>query len=1318
MTVKEKPFAIIVLFAVLLLSGLAAAEDWPMWRYDAQHTASSPEELPRDLQLQWVLELPPPDPCWPPTQIRLQFDLSYEPIVTGDLVIVPSMVRDSVTAYDIETGEKKWRYYAEGPVRFAPVAWEDKVYFVSDDGYLYCLDAVTGSLLWKFLGGPSDSKLLGNERLISMWPARGAPVVYEGKIYFAASIWPFMGIFIHALDAATGEVVWTNSGSGSELLLQPHSSPAFAGVAPQGYLAATDDMLLVPGGRSVPAGYDRRTGEFLYFETDTDLGGYDVFIGERWFFNDGRMYNLSNGYWVPNDFPGVSVISGDAMIGADGKDGVLAASLDNVWPAGSKYYDDEEELLKTPEQKVLWKFKGSQTVGRVFMKAGSRVYTGRKDGFIAAIAMPPMISRMQPTSSADEQVRLSWRTRIIGTPWSMLAANGKLLVVTEEGRIYCFGAPVGDPATHVQRDTEESTVDEMWARRASRLLDLTGANEGYCLILGVGTGQLLEAVSRQSDFHIIGLDPDPAKIQALRRKLDEAGLYGERIALLTGDMLSLPLPPYLASLVLSEDLEAMVPGRDGAFAGHVFRVLRPYGGVAAFDLTAEARDAFVRLAAEQIPGARLKTDGDLLLIERPGPLPGAAQWTHQYGDVGNTVFSKDKVVKPPLGLLWFGGPSHEDVLPRHAHGPTELVIGGRLFIEGIGVISARDVYTGRLLWRRELPQLDTFGGYHDESFDPDPYDRSYNQEHIPGANAYGSNLAATLDELYIVQGSTCLVLDAATGVTRRELKLPVSMRGERRNWGYIGIWQDLVIAGAAPLHISEEGGRIEIKPNARFGVGSQHLLVMDRHSGNVLWEREANYNFRHNTIVAGSGKLFFIDGMSPARMDMMKRRGIECQAGARLLALDIRSGRLVWSVDENVFGTWLGYSDEYDVLLQAGSRAGDRAEDEVGSGMGAYRGSDGTLLWRSNREYKGPCILWHDKIITQLSPRERESHPAKAFSLLTGDLVERTNPLTGEATPWEWFRFYGCNTAIGSDHLLTFRSASAAYMDLATGLGPTSIGGFKSGCTSNLVVADGVLNAPDYTRTCICSYQNQTSLALVHMRPDDPWSADIEGWSLSYLRPPEQPTPVTRLGINLGAPGTRTADDGTLWLNFPRVDAIRPDVPIYLEAHDPKLFRYHMSRLEKGSNEKTNGALEWVAASGIEGLTSITIRPFVQPKLPVEDDTISALAENASTNRPSGRRNAPAGSYDSPRPYTVRLHFAELEDLEPGDRVFDVLIQGSEALQAFDIVKAAGSTNRAVVVEFRNIQVKDDLLITMKQSRSDPPHRPLLCGIELLAETL
>src|SRR5690606_29584035 len=105
-------------------------------------------------------------------------------------------------------------------------------------------------------GGPSNLRVLGNARLVSAWPVRGAPVLVDDTVYFGASIWPFMGIFIHAVDAETGRTLWTNDGSGSIYMLQPHSSPAFAGVTPQGYFAVTGDTLLIANGRSAPAAFD------------------------------------------------------------------------------------------------------------------------------------------------------------------------------------------------------------------------------------------------------------------------------------------------------------------------------------------------------------------------------------------------------------------------------------------------------------------------------------------------------------------------------------------------------------------------------------------------------------------------------------------------------------------------------------------------------------------------------------------------------------------------------------------------------------------------------------------------------------------------------------------------------------------------------------------------------------------------------------------------------------------------------------------------------------------------------------------------------
>ncbi len=1326
----SRVFLYVAVWCIVYLYQTEAPADWPTWRHDASRSGATPEQLSDDLSLQWVLELPKPQPCWPSSQVRLQFDLSYEPIATDGLLFVPSMIDDSMTAYDIESGEMKWRFFTDGPVRFPAAGINGKVYFVSDDGFLYCLKAQTGELVWKFRGGPSNRVLLGNERLISIWPARGAPVLYDGAVYFAAGIWPFMGTFIHALDAETGEVIWTNSGSSSDFMLQPHASPAFAGVAPQGCLLATEDKLFVAGGRSVPAAYDRHTGEFLYFQTNTKKGHYKSFIAGDRFVNDIQMYDIKNGKTLAAIE--ASIADGESFVGLapDGRIQAYGLKTDK-----EKYLDKKgNEKTRNVSRKIWWTDPGAK-FDRLFIKAGSRFYLGANDGRIAAVEV------VQPAKTAAKS-SIIWQSKIDGVPWQMLAADKRLFVVTEEGRIYCFGEKYPYAIERPLIPTP-AKPDKVWNNAAGKIIRATGVSEGYCLVLGAGTGKLAEAFYADTDLVTIVLEPNPKKVKTLKQKWADAGLYGKRLSIITGDIVNTRMPQYLASLIVSENLNAARFDSEN-FPIKVFDSLRPYGGTACFvnpagtgifqpaDLdTTRWQTGAQRFKAAALPNAVLEADENHIVVKRPGPLPGASEWTHQYGNVSNTVCSKDTVVKAPLGLLWFGGPSHEDVLPRHGHGPPQQVVGGRLFIQGIGVINARDVYTGRTLWRREMQELDTFNMYYDKTHNPDPHDRTYNQVHIPGANALGSNFIATRDRIYIVIGPTCIVLDAATGETLDEWTFPEQPGEGKINWGYIGVYEDKLAAAAAPLGIKSEKGKnapadrdapegpkaaadeikVIVEANAPFSVGSQYLAVMDRFTGKPGWSRKAAYNFRHNTIVAGNGKVFCIDGMSEQRMSLLKRYGIAAESKPSVLALDIGNGELLWSDDENVFGTWLGYSEEFDALLQAGSFASDRAKDESKKGMAAYQGADGTLLWKNDLVHSGPCILHHEKIITQTGGPNTAAPPAPAFRLLTGEQLTIFHPITGQEIPWSWVRFKGCNTAIASEHLLTFRSAAAAYVDLTTGQGTATIGGFKSGCTSNLVAADGVLNAPDYTRTCTCSYQNQTSLALVHMPADKPDSPSIPGWSFNYLHTPSQAEPVERLGINFGAAGNQFDSNGTLWLEFPNVGGPSPDVPVHIESRNASLFRRHPSAIPASED-----GIGWVAASGIEGAATIKIRPFVQPEKQTEDKRVHGF-EHHSGKKELERKNwiLLKGRNKVPKPYTIRLHFAETNCANPGERVFDVFLQNEKVLENFNVSKLAPTSNAAIIREFRRVMVKDDLLIELKPTESGSKLQPLICGVEILA---
>ena len=1269
--------------AVLLLLCLAVpsrAGDWPQWRCDANRSAATPHALPPEVHLQWTRDLPRLEPAWedPVNRDRMPFDRVYEPVVVGTTMFVGSSRTDSLTALDTRTGGVRWRVYADGPVRLPPVAWAGRVAFVSDDGWLRCLDAATGELLWRVRGGPDGRKVLGNGRLVSAWPARGGPVLADGTIYFAASIWPFMGTFIHAVDAETGRSVWTQDGLGSLWLNHPHGgSTSFGGVAPQGALAAAGDRLIVPSGRSVPACLDRRTGQLLYYhlagspgydgtkrpDRKREGGSHVSAIGSFFLNHRGlntSLYDLPTGemraMWRRTTYPvltdTVCYLSGNPIVAIDLK---ATRKVTTVQKKKNSKTGKVEEVKEVHcEAPTLWECKADAT--GALIKAGSRLYAGG-NGSVTALDLPK--DGGPPT--------VAWTQPVEGTAARLLAADDRLFAVTLDGRILAFGGDATRPAT--LRDTVKTPLPARPASVLARaILKTTGVETGYCLVFGLRDRTLAREFVRHSALRVIAVGRDAREVERLRRRWDAEGVYGERLSAHVGDPLAFGAPPYLARLIVVDDLTTVGIEAAVAWLPALYRSLRPYGGVACFPVEdAGLRDAFA-LRAQQagLPQAAVRSFGRFVLVAREGPLPGSADWTHQYGDIANTAKSDDTLVKLPLGLLWFGGNSHHDVLPRHGHGPPEQVVGGRLFIQGMSSLSARDVYTGQVLWKRPLTDLDTFGIYFDKSYDPNPLATSYNQVHLPGANARGTNFVAAADRLYVAVGAWCVAFDAETGETVGTFSLPED-EGRKPEWAYLGVTGDLLIAGAAFATFNEDYG-LKVKPTSWFDVtSSQTLVVMDRGTGRVLWSRKAANGFRHNGICAGGGKLFCIDVLPEPVVEALKRRGERPKAKARLLALDLRTGRVAWETAKDVFGTWLGYSASRDLLVQAGRRSRDMVHGEPWKRIIAYRGRDGSVAWDRQIEHAGPLMIHGDTLYTNAAVRA-----GAAVSLLTGEPKTRKHPLTGEPVPWAYHRYYGCNYVVASEHLLTFRSGAAGYTDLDGMSGTGNLGGFKSGCTSNLIAANGVLNAPDYTRTCTCSYQNQTSLALVHM-------PDVETWTFNDLGEKKQAkTWVRHLGINLGAPGDRRAPDGALWLEWPFVGGPTPAIRIEAKGGPARAFRRHSSAVEAAP-------LPWVAASGLEGLAELRVALHPEPR---KGDL---------------------------RRYTVRLHLCEMGAAAPGERILSVGLQGKRVLDALDVVTEAGGARRGIVREFRGVAVHGVLTISLEAAASSR-RPPLLCGVEILAE--
>jgi len=1264
---------------------LSNASDWPMWRYDASRSAASTEQLPSELTLQWTRKFSPRKQAWDDTLNLdlMTYDRVFEPVVMNGRLFIGFNDRDKLTAYDVETGAELWSHFAAGPVRMPPVAWKDRIFFGSDDGYLYCLNAADGARVWKFRGGPGSRQILGNQRLISAWPLRGGPVVRDGKVYFSASIWPFMGTFIYSLDAETGSVEWVNDETGAQYIKQPHSAPSFAGIAPQGALVATADVLLVPGGRSVPAAFDRHTGKQLYFELNAGgkgSGGSFVAANEEsWFVHTRlkgtREFSLETGIktaFMPNEpvLAGARIYSagtanGQAMIQAHDR-----MSKELVWEVPA---DGLGDLIRAGD--TLY------AAGLPVANDGGSVQTS-----ITAIRLPTATEAAVVQSTITAQ----------GTVERLVAANGKLFAVTKEGSMLAFGAGAQQSAAVLKESVTALNPDAESIRSVDRMLQ-SGTAEGYSLWLGAKNESLVAALATRSPFVELRIvDEDGERVDRLQRQFDAAGLSG-RVTAQQTSLAELSLPPYLANmLIVGPELTPALLG-DGAPIRRIYESVRPYGGV--MYLLAESKDiprVQEQATALRLEQAEVEATEFGVVIRRVGSLPGAGIWNHQHGNVANTINSRDQRVKLPLGVLWFGGSSHDDILPRHGHGPPEQVVGGRLFIQGMSSLIARDVYTGRQLWKREFTNLGTEGVFFDETYKNLPLDLAYNQVHIPGANARGTNYVVTSDAVYILEGATCHILDPATGQTTTEISLPQADANQPHEWGYIGVYEDVLLGGVGFANYraryeadQDEAARLKEK-RAGFGersldlAASMALVGFDRHTGKQLWKIDALHSFWHNGIVAGGGLIYVLD-RNPTNVEaILRRRGKSNPDTYRLLAINARTGEKAWELPGQVFGTWLGYSEKHGLLLQAGAAASDRLSSESGQGMAVYRAKTGEVVWQKpDLKYSGPCVLHKDLIITNTNSNKES---AGAFHIIDGSQKMVENSLTGKLQPWKITRAYGCNSIIASENLLTFRSGAAGFYDLLTEGGTGNFGGFKSGCTSNLVAADGVLSAPDYTRTCSCAYQNQTSLALVHMPEMDAWTV-----SNTLVLDPTAGR-VRQLGVNLGAPGDRRDPHGLMWLEYPAVAGDAPNLGLEFQG-DYALYQDHPT-------SKAGTALPWVVSSGVEKMTNLRLGLTARPPKPGKpaDATVNVSAnEVAASIQPT---EAPL------EPYRVRLHFGSPQHTISEERVFDVAVQGQAVIEN---VKVGGDAGPATIRTIDRVMLGDWLEIQF----TDKTGRAVLSGIEL-----
>jgi outer membrane protein assembly factor BamB len=261
---------------------------------------------------------------------KSRMPITSSPAVVGDTLYFVSSA-GSLAALDIKTGQPKWVYAIEYERKFEaknlhgypsaaqtiPDAWDlftsspavanGKVYFGSGDGNVYCVDAQTGALLWKFATKDvvhSSPAVVNNTVYIGSWDSylyaidadtgqekwsfksgedntihnqvgfQSSPAVFDGTVYIGCR-----DAHVYAIDAVTGRKKWDYPTNKSWVVGTPavRDGMVYVGTSDSSRFMALD-------AKTGRLRFDFKAGAYMF--SSAALAGDLAYVGDH----NGRLY--------------------------------------------------------------------------------------------------------------------------------------------------------------------------------------------------------------------------------------------------------------------------------------------------------------------------------------------------------------------------------------------------------------------------------------------------------------------------------------------------------------------------------------------------------------------------------------------------------------------------------------------------------------------------------------------------------------------------------------------------------------------------------------------------------------------------------------------------------------------------------------------------------------------------------------------------------------------------------------------------------------------------------------------------------------------
>jgi outer membrane protein assembly factor BamB len=441
-------------------------KDWVCHRANVAHNGASKAAVAKSAAMIWT--------------VPAGSGVAREPAAAGGLVFVG---RDTgkVEAFDAATGTLKWTHYTGGRIIGSPVIGMGRVFVGAGDGFVYALEAATGRLSWRFRASPLQRRIMLHGYLTDTWPVGPGLLRHDGTLYAAAGFQSLDGMYIYALDAASGKIKWQNGSAG-------HSNATNRQGPVPGVLTVANGRLWMAGGHFTgPVAFDLETGALVHSNYKS-VGGINA-GGEVGVFGDYLCFGGPLAVRTPAErfTNGLSTVSflklGDAgtalypelaaarssfvMSAWDAKLFAVAPwKADSLcfWEPGNleKMLDD---AAKAPMPKEFWKrarrvFWQGRPPLKTDKAAELPFWTSEKRGVWAtALASNAAIAvwKVKPPAGAAKDTAAKWSIAALDrsdgrTIWEIelpgeplpnalcIDRNGNTVVSFRDGSLGCFGA--------------------------------------------------------------------------------------------------------------------------------------------------------------------------------------------------------------------------------------------------------------------------------------------------------------------------------------------------------------------------------------------------------------------------------------------------------------------------------------------------------------------------------------------------------------------------------------------------------------------------------------------------------------------------------------------------------------------------------------------------------------------------------------------------------------------------------------------------------------------------------------------------------------